>query len=129
MAREQRVCPRCGSTRVGHDPGNLLARLSLDHSQHCEACGYTGFFPVIAEDEMETFREEVVDNPEVTVESAGDGTGTRNRGRLVIGVVMLAMGVVASSTAAWGDGLLAGLLAMAVGAAIVFEYLTAGTQD
>lgn len=128
MARGTRVCPQCGSTRIGHDPGSLLSRLSLDHSQRCEECGYTGFFPVIPDDEREMFQEEVVDNPDVEVETAGNATG-RSRGRLAIGILMLAMGAAASTTATWGNGLLPGLLAMAVGAAIVFEYLTATTQD
>lgn len=127
MRQGRRVCPRCGSTRIGHDPGSLLARLSLDHAQHCEECGYTGFFPRIAQEEMDTFQAEVVENPEVEVEPAGTA-GTRSRGRLAIGILMLAMGIAASSTAAWGNGLLPGLLAMAIGAAIIFEYLTAGTH-
>lgn len=124
MPQGQRVCPQCGSTRIGHDPGSILSRLSLDHAQQCEECGYTGFFPVIAEEELDTFEEEVVDNPEVEVEPA-EATGARSRGRLAIGVLMLAMGVTASATATWGNGLLPGLLAMAVGAAIIFDYLTA----
>lgn len=128
MPPGRRVCPRCGSTRLGHDPGSILSRLSLDHSQRCGDCGYTGFFPVIAEEEMDTFQEEVVENPEVEVEPAGT-TGTRSHGRLVIGILMLVMGVTASATAAWGNGLLPGLLAMAVGAAIIFEYLTAAPQE
>lgn len=128
MPQGRRVCPRCGSTQISHDPTSVISRLSLDHTQQCEECGYTGFFPVIAEEELDTFHEEVVDNPEVEVEPAGT-TGTRSRSRLAIGILMLGMGLAASSTAAWGNGLLAGLLAMAVGAAVIFEYLTAGEPD
>lgn len=116
----QRVCPNCGSTDIGHDSVNVLSRLSLDESRSCADCGYTGIFPEIEAEELERFREEVVDDAEPVAATAEQPF---NRGRFLIGLAMLVLGLTASTYSTWGNGLLAGLLSLAVGAAIVFEQI------
>lgn len=112
----QRICPRCGSREHGHDPVAALSRLSLNASRRCQDCGYTGMFPTVAEEDVASFREEVVDQ-DIAVRPVSPG-----RGRLVIGGVLFLLGVPAVLFGG-GDGLLSGVLAAAVGAAIIAQYL------
>lgn len=115
-----RVCPRCGSTDVGHDTTSVISRLSLSDSLECRECGYTGIFPEVDPESLEDFR----DNLEEVEEEDVERSGRNRRGRIVIGVLLLLLGLGASSYATWGNGLLAGLLAIAVGASVLFGEMT-----
>lgn len=117
--RDERVCPNCGSTDIGHDPVRIMSRLSLDHARECNACGYTGIFPLVAADDMDAFQESVDEQDEMAPPAAGF-----NRGRFTIGLVMLLMGGVSTFYGTWETGLLAGILALVIGAAVVFEQLS-----
>lgn len=116
---DEPVCPNCGSQDISHDPTSIISRLSLDESRVCNDCGYSGMFPVVAEDEVASFGEEVAAQEDI-VHVEPDF----NRGRFLIGLVLLLLGLFASTYATWGNGLLAGLLSLAIGAAIVFEQLS-----
>lgn len=114
------VCPNCGSTDIGHDRSDVVSVL-LGESGQCQDCGYTGIFPEVAVDDLSDYRDALADadiDASDTVETAGSG-----RGRLVIGVLLLIVGLGATGSATWGNGLLAGLLALAIGAAILAEAI------
>ncbi|MDY6766398.1 MAG: hypothetical protein SVW77_03445 [Candidatus Nanohaloarchaea archaeon] len=117
MNKAVRACPNCGSTDIGHDSLSVVSRLSLSGARECRECGYSGIFPEMAEDEVDGF-----DGAGMDVTAADRGTG-RRWGRAAIGALLLLLGIGASSHATWGNGLLAGLLAVAVGAAVLAEEL------
>lgn len=116
-----KVCPNCGSTDLGHDSLSVISRLSLSGAKECRECGYSGIFPQVPPEKVEAFRER--DREDEVVETAAEPQGL-NYGRLALGALLFLLGVGASSFASWGNGLLAGLLALAVGAAVVVEELT-----
>lgn len=118
MRTRTTVCPHCGSTDIGHDRSDVVSLL-VGGSSRCRDCGYSGIFPEISPDDLTDYRESL---PEVERDDA-PVERPRHRGRLVIGVLLLLVGLGASSTTTWGNGLLAGLLALAIGAAVLAEEL------
>lgn len=86
----------------------------------CRECGYNGIFP-----EMEPEAVEEFDGGEVEEMQNESPVGFRKK-RFLIGAVLFLLGLGASSYATWGNGLLAGLLALAVGAAVAAEELSKG---
>lgn len=119
MAGTTVVCPNCGSTDIGHDRTSTISMLSLGGSRQCNDCGYSGIFPEIDADRVEEHREQL---EEVEVDPQ-PRERRRSRGRIVIGALLLLLGIGATSSTTWGTGLLAGMLALAVGAAVLFEEL------
>ncbi|MDY6761529.1 MAG: hypothetical protein SVY41_00605 [Candidatus Nanohaloarchaea archaeon] len=123
MTDTVRACPNCGSTDLGHDSLSVVSRLSLSGGRECRSCGYTGIFPEMAAEKVDDF--DGADTGALPGNGHDRGGG---RGRLVIGAVLLLLGLGAASHATWGNGLLAGLLAIAVGAAVLAEELAAGSR-
>ncbi|MDY6774356.1 MAG: hypothetical protein SVS85_04100 [Candidatus Nanohaloarchaea archaeon] len=117
-----RVCPNCGSTDIGHDSLSVISRLSLSGSMECRECGYTGIFPEVAPEDAEEFegREEEVQDLKGRAKTEQEFRYSR----FGIGTLLFLLGIGASSYASWGNGLLAGLLALAVGAAVALEELS-----
>ncbi|MDY6769071.1 MAG: hypothetical protein SVW02_03110 [Candidatus Nanohaloarchaea archaeon] len=116
-----RACPHCGSTDIGHNSLDVVSRLSLSGARECRECGYAGIFPEIDADRVDEFDGA---DGSVAVEQGQQGNREKGgRGRLLIGTVMLLLGIGASSHATWGNGLLAGLLALVVGAAVVVDEI------
>lgn len=120
MAGTTVVCPNCGSTDVGYDRTSTVSMLSLGGSRRCNDCGYSGIFPEVDADRVEEHREQL---EEVDVEVQGRERRERSRGRMAIGAILLLLGIGATSSTTWGTGLLAGMLAIAVGAAVLFEEI------
>ncbi len=112
------MCPRCGSTEIGHDTTSVISRLSLSGSLECRDCGYSGIFPEVEPENLEEFRDGLEEVEVKPVERE------RSTGRMAAGLVLLLLGLGASSHATWGNGLLAGLLAIAVGASVLFGEIT-----
>lgn len=120
MARTVRACPNCGSTDIGHDSMSVIARLSLSGSRACRACGYTGIFPEVDAEEVEDF-----DGADVEPAETGQGAAAApSTGRLLVGALLLVLGIAPAFYLSWGEGLLPGLLALAVGAAVLSEELS-----
>lgn len=118
MPPETRVCPDCGSTDIGHDRGDVIS-LVMGTPAVCQACGYSGIFPEVPVDELGEYADAVADRDG----PAPDLQRGRSLPRLATGVLLLLLGAGATSSATWGDGLLAGLLALAIGAALLAEEL------
>ncbi len=118
---ETRVCPRCGSTDLGHDTPSLLSRLALDDSRVCNDCGYSGIFPVVEKRELGEYRAAVRDSdaPVATDGPAAPFSMTR----FLTGAVFLLLGLPLIATRPWGGGLLVGLLSVVVGGAVIAEQL------
>lgn len=74
---------------------------------------------------MEPEAVEEFDGGEVEEMQNESPVGFRKK-RFLIGAVLFLLGLGASSYATWGNGLLAGLLALAVGAAVAAEELSKG---
>lgn len=118
MSPETRVCPDCGSTDIGHDRGDVMS-LILASPSICEECGYSGIFPEVPVDELEEYTAAVADRDEPAPELRRG----RRLPRIATGALLLLLGAGATSSSTWGDGLLAGLLALALGAALLAEEL------
>ncbi|MFB6166774.1 MAG: hypothetical protein ABEJ62_00745 [Candidatus Nanohaloarchaea archaeon] len=116
----KRICPNCGSTDIGTDTTSVISRLSLSGSLECRECGYNGIFPEVDEEGLEEAREEIeerdLEDASVQEEFAWSRAG--------LGLLLLLLGAGATSYATWGNGLLAGLLALAIGASVVFGEIT-----
>ncbi len=119
MARTVRVCPNCGSTDIGHDSLSVISRLSLSGARECHSCGYAGIFPEADPDDIEGF-----DGADADVQSAAaPDTAFRPR-RALSGGLLLLLGLAPVLYLSWGEGLLPGMLALAVGAAVLAEELS-----
>lgn len=122
MRDRQRVCPNCGSTDIDIDRTDIISRMALSQSYICSECGYSGIFPEVDADQVDSHRDAARHRKDLTVDDTADGTGFR-AGRLIAGVLFLAVGIPAALYGSWGSGLLAGLLSILIGGAVVFEQL------
>ena len=121
MKRTAWVCPNCGSTDIGRDSSSVLSMVGLDHSRECRDCGYTGIFPEVDRDKVRDQQHEIRKRGKIA--DAGKNAAP-SRSRLYIGLLFLLVGIPSSLYATWRTGRLAGLLALAVGAAVLFEYIS-----
>lgn len=115
-----RVCPNCGSTNVGMDNTRLLSRFGLDYSYRCRSCDYAGIFPEV---DKEGVAETIAGVKERGPLPDAAGEKSTSRGRLALGAFALLIGIPSSLYATWGTGKLVGLLSLAIGAAIFFEFI------
>jgi len=55
-----KVCPKCGSTNIGHHV-RFASTYGSDLAYYCKKCNYgymsNGFFPEVEESKIEEFRE------------------------------------------------------------------------
>lgn len=121
MRDTTRVCPNCGATDISIDRSDFMTWFGLDTSYRCNSCDYTGIFPEVADDDVAEQRTEIKKRGKL--EDALPDTGP-TRGRILIGILFLLLGIPSSMYATWGAGKLAGLLSLAIGAAIMFEYVS-----
>ncbi len=119
MRNATRVCPNCGSTDVSIDRGDMMSWFGLNTAYRCDDCGYNGIFPEVANDEVDEQQLEIKKRGRLEQDTATSGP---KRGRIIIGVLFLMLGIPSAIYATWGAGKLAGLLSLAIGAAIMFEY-------
>ena len=117
-----RVCPNCGSTKIGVDRSNILSMMALSSSYECQECGYSGMFPEVDNEEVRDQQRAIRDRGKLQETIMTDGP---TRGRILIGIIFLLLGIPAAMYAPWGGGRLAGILSLLVGAAIMFEYISA----
>lgn len=124
MRNKQRVCPNCGSTDIDIDRTDIISRMALNQSYVCTECGYSGIFPEVDADQVDEHRETVRHQQDITIANSSDhGKHGIRTGRLVIGILFLLVGIPAALYGTWGSGLLAGLLSIVIGGAVVFEQL------
>ncbi|MDY6770147.1 MAG: hypothetical protein SVU88_04185 [Candidatus Nanohaloarchaea archaeon] len=128
MTDAVRACPNCGSTDIGHDSLDVVSRLSLSGSRACRDCGYTGVFPEVPADEVDAFDGAQGEQGGGEREAGTAAAAGPRRGRLALGVLLFLLGIGATASSTWGSGLLAGFLALVVGAAVVAEQLAARFQ-
>jgi predicted RNA-binding Zn-ribbon protein involved in translation (DUF1610 family) len=116
-----RVCPNCGGTDISIDRSDMLSWFGLDSSYRCASCDYTGLFPEVAKEDVTD--QQMAIKQRGTLEDVDTETGP-TRGRILFGVMFLLLGIPSATFASWGTGKLAGLLSLAIGAAIMFEYVS-----
>lgn len=119
MNHETRVCPNCGSTDIGVNRDNIMSWMGLDTSYQCGKCGYTGIFPEVSDEDVKEQQLEIRKRGRLKNNISNDGP---TRGRIAIGILFLLAGILPALYAPWGAGKLAGLLSLAIGGAIMFEY-------
>lgn len=122
MRDTTRVCPNCGSTDISIDRTELMSWFGLETSYRCDSCDYSGIFPEVDNDDVDEQRTAIKKRGRLkdTVADAGP-----TRGRILFGIMFLILGIPSAMYATWGAGKLAGLLSIAIGSAIMFEYARA----
>lgn len=127
MRNTTRVCPNCGATDITIDRSDIMSWFGLETSYRCESCGYTGIIPEVDNDDVGDQKLAIKERGKLKDTLVDSGP---TRGRILFGIMFLILGIPSATFATWGAGKLAGLLSLAIGAAIMFEYVASmGPMD
>ncbi len=121
---QARICPKCGSTDVGVDDRQVLTMLRLQDGYLCRSCGYAGIFPLVDEDSISDQRKEIEQFDDDGKLDALSTSARPSKRRVLYGIAFFLVGIPPTLYATGVEGRLVGILSMAIGGTIVFEYFT-----